>query len=73
MKREWQTEANRIEIRWTGLQMEDGSDRSWLNEFSDCRDSIPTPLVPDLCAHSPLGSGEWMVPWDARWTRPDKM
>jgi len=30
------------------------------------------PAVPDFTTHSLLGSGEWFVPWNARWSVPGK-
>jgi hypothetical protein len=31
-----------------------------------------TASVPNFGAHSPLGSGEWIAPWDMRWSVPTK-
>lgn len=68
----WQTGSSHIELRWTELTRNAPPDRSWLQDFPAGHEALLAPLVPDLSAHSPLGSGEWMVPWDARWSLPEK-
>lgn len=42
-------------------------DRPWLQEASPSVNRSITPVIPDFTKHSPLGSGEWYVPWNARW------
>ena len=50
----------------------DGSDNgacipNWIEESSNKFCGSFVQPIPDFAAHSPLGSGEWFVPWDMRW------
>ena len=31
-----------------------------------------TNQIPSFARHSPLGSGEWIAPWNVRWSVPTK-
>jgi hypothetical protein len=66
MKIAWQAEAGSLACNWAEA-LESGRSRpDWLQEAST--DVAATPQIPDFAAHSPLGSGEWIVPWNARWS-----
>ena len=43
----------------------------WAVEPSDNTHNATSP-VPNFAEHSPLGSGEWMAPWNVRWSVPRK-
>lgn len=67
MNTAWQSESGSIECRWA-LALESGGAPSWLKERSakeTRRDYVPP--LPNFAEHSPFGSGEWIVPWGARW------
>ncbi len=72
MKTLWRAQADGIVCRWSetgeGIQY----NPPWLRESSQNVDRSVTPTVPDFTAHSPVGSGEWFVPWNARWNIPGK-
>jgi hypothetical protein len=72
MKTSWQTEADRIVCRWSEAGKHVQYNPLWLQDVSRSIDTrIPT-AVPDFTTHSLLGSGEWFVPWNARWSVPGK-
>ena len=67
----WQAETGLIECRWSPA-LEPRNDKPlWLQELSamESRQGFSPPL-PNFAAHSPFGSGEWFVPWSARWRVP---
>jgi len=72
MKTSWQTEANQIVCRWPEAGKHVEYNPPWLQEALQSVDRSATPALPDFAAHSPLGSGEWFVPWNARWSVPGK-
>ena len=43
----------------------------WAVEPSDNTHNATSP-VPSFGSHSPLGSGEWIAPWNARWSVPNR-
>jgi len=43
----------------------------WAIEPSDNSHNATSP-VPSFAHHSPLGSGEWIAPWNVRWSVPTK-
>ncbi len=43
----------------------------WAIESSDNTYNATTP-VPSFARHSPLGSGEWIAPWNVRWRVTNK-
>ncbi len=72
MKTSWQMEAGRVVCRWAGTESRVLYNAPWLEEASRSVDRSVGPAVPDFATHSPLGSGEWFVPWNARWSVPGK-
>ena len=72
MKTSWQTEADGIVCRWSETGERIQYNPLWLQEASRSVDRSIPPAVPDFSTHSPLGSGEWFVPWNARWNVPGK-
>jgi hypothetical protein len=68
----WQTETGSLERRWSALLDRQQYNPAWLErESSEASDST-LPSTPDFAAHSALGSGEWFVPWNARWSLPTR-
>jgi hypothetical protein len=45
------------------------SDAPWMRGISESGPEKASP-IPDFAGHSPFGSGEWYVPWNARWNTP---
>ncbi len=72
VKTSWQTEAGRIVSRWNEAGKRIEYSPLWLQVASQSVDRSVKPEVTNFTAHSPLGSGEWFVPWNARWNVPGK-
>jgi hypothetical protein len=72
MKTAWQTETGSLECRWAGLPDRKPYNSAWFQQASSEAYESALPPVPDFAAHSPLGSGEWFVPWSARWCVPTR-
>ena len=70
MKTSWKEETDRLVCRWSPPEELNRHSPPWLAELSTSSIESPAPPVPDFAAHSPLGSGEWFVPWNARWSLP---
>lgn len=70
MKARWQTEPGRILCRWSGTGECTRYNPPWMQDASGRIDGHVSPAVPDFTMHSPLGSGEWYVPWRLRWSVP---
>jgi hypothetical protein len=70
MNTSWKTETDHLVCRWSHPGERNLRNPSWLPELSTVVDEIPMPPVPDFAAHSLMGSGEWFVPWNARWGVP---
>jgi hypothetical protein len=70
MKSSWQNDTENLSCRWSevGQRVQYASD--WIHETSNLQ-SGHLPPVPNFASHSPLGSGEWFVPWRLRWNVPD--
>ena len=68
----WQMEAEQILLRWSGLEMDPQRNQLWMEGLSQANDECLLPQLPDFAAHSPLGSGEWLTPWNARWSLPSR-
>jgi hypothetical protein len=66
MKTSWQTDADRIVCRWSETGERTQYNPPWLQQASQGVDRSVTLAVPDFASHSPLGSGEWFVPWNGR-------
>jgi hypothetical protein len=72
MNSAWQAQSGRLACRWSGLFEHAQYNPSWLQApESRVHDNAVVP-VPDFAAHSPLGSGEWFVPWNLRWSVPTR-
>jgi len=66
MNTTWQTESGSLECRWSGLvEHRPYTTDSPVEGSAKAEQSAFMPL-PDFAAHSPFGSGEWFVPWNAR-------
>ena len=72
MSTSWKTEADGILCRWSETGEGVRTDAALLQEASAGVDRSVTPGIPDFAAHSPMGSREWFVPWNARWGVPTK-
>lgn len=72
MKTSWQTEGDRIVCRWSEAGKRIQYNPPWLQEASRSVDKSVSPVIPDFTMHSPFGSGEWYVPWSARWNVPGR-
>jgi hypothetical protein len=70
MKASWQSESGGLLCRWSDLLEGDRSKSSITPEASTGINGSFLPLPPDFAAHSLLGSGEWYVPWNFRWSVP---
>jgi hypothetical protein len=73
MKTSWQAESGEIVCRWSVAQEHVPYNPPWIQEAANSLDRSVMPALPDFTLHSPLGSGEWFVPWSARWSVPGKM
>ena len=70
MKTLWQCESGRLECRWSALLDSNQSNSSITHEASSGVYASFVRALPDFAAHSLLGSGEWFVPWNLRWSIP---
>ena len=70
MKILWQSESGGLVCRWSDLLESDQSTSPVAREASTGVYARFVPPMPDFAAHSPLGSGEWFVPWNSRWSVP---
>jgi hypothetical protein len=70
MKSSWQTDTGNLSCRWSEVGQRVQYDSAWIQEMSVVQSGY-LPPVPDFASHSPLGSGEWFVPWRLRWNVPD--
>jgi hypothetical protein len=70
VKISWQGESGGLECRWSGLLDSNQSNPSITHEASSGVYASFVPPLPDFAAHSLLGSGEWFVPWNLRWSVP---
>jgi len=70
MNSTWQARSGHLACRWTGLFEPGRSTPTWLQESSQGASHNAVVPIPDFAAHSPLGSGEWIVPWNLRWSLP---
>ena len=70
MKTSWQGESGGLTCRWSDLLESDQSSSTLSQDASASAHASFVPLTPDFAAHSPLGSGEWFVPWNCRWSVP---
>ena len=68
MKTSWQAESGGLTCRWSDILEGDTSDSPTTLQSSTGTTGTFVPPMPDFAAHSPLGSGEWFVPWAARWS-----
>ena len=70
MNSAWQMESGRLTRRWSGVpEYSPYRPRRHQQESESLQGNI-LQLLPDFAAHSPLGSGEWIVPWNLRWSLP---
>jgi hypothetical protein len=70
VKISWQGESGGLECRWSNLLDSNQSNSSITHEASSGVYTSFVPPLPDFAAHSLLGSGEWFVPWNLRWSVP---
>jgi hypothetical protein len=78
MNGSWQAEDAHLRFRWSEIGEFAPYHPDWMEEASNGREpsrqaSTGSTPLPNFAAHSPLGSGEWFVPWDARWCVPGKL
>jgi len=66
----WSVEAGRLACRWSGIMERRRYTPAWFHGASPGAFENTAPPIPDFAAHSPLGSGEWIAPWRARWSLP---
>jgi hypothetical protein len=65
-----QGESGVLICRWSDLLEGDRSNSPISQDTSGESYASFLPPPPDFAAHSPLGSGEWFVPWNSRWSVP---
>ena len=70
MKASWETETGQLKCHW--CEGGQSVQRTGLEEVSETRDRSLAPTIPDFARHSPLGSGEWIAPWNVRWSLPTR-
>jgi hypothetical protein len=70
MKASWQSESGGLLCQWSDLLEGDRSKSPITPEASTGIYGSFLPPTPDFAAHSPLGSGEWYLPWNSRWIVP---
>jgi len=64
----WSVEGDRLACRWSEALESSHYNPEWFREASpSVFETTPAPF-PDFAAHSLLGSGEWIAPWQARWS-----
>jgi hypothetical protein len=68
----WNAESGRLACRWSGALDRNRYNATWLQEPSKGSGDNAVVPVPNFAAHSPLGSGEWFVPWNRRWSVPSR-
>jgi hypothetical protein len=73
MNTSWQTANPGIAPRWADPDVEAHYDLSWMEEMEDEIVTTAAEAVQDFATHSPLGSGEWFAPWNARWSLPGRL
>lgn len=66
MKASWQIEADGLVCRWSNPQ----ENTPLTQDASPKVQESFVQKLPGFAAHSPLGSGEWIAPWSARWSVP---
>jgi len=64
----WRVEGRGLARSWSIPREWSPHRPAWLEEPSLAAADNPAPPLPDFAAHSPLGSGEWIAPWHARWS-----
>lgn len=69
MNTRWESEPGRILCRWSEVGERTEYNALWMQEASTHTDCHASAAVPNFSMHSPLGSGEWFVPWRLRWVR----
>jgi hypothetical protein len=67
MMNSWQSESGSLVCRWSGL-VEPPSPAVLASLHEGYERFVPP--MPNFAAHSLLGSGEWFVPWNYRWSVP---
>jgi hypothetical protein len=70
MKTAWQDQSGCLVCRWSDLPESDESTAPVVREALTEPFERFEPSMPNFAAHSPLGSGEWFVPWNYRWRVP---
>jgi hypothetical protein len=73
MNTSWQTANKDIACRWAEPDVEFHYDLTWMEEVQGEIVTSGAGEIPDFAAHSPLGSGEWFAPWNARWSLPGRL
>lgn len=72
MKTSWQTETGGLLCRWSEVGEGMRSSAAWAEEAARSEDVKLSRALPDFAQHSLLGSGEWFVPWNLRWSVPGR-
>jgi hypothetical protein len=67
MKTSWQSESGGLVCRWSALLDDESNSPITLRASTEAYASFMPPM-PDFVTHSLLGSGEWYVPWNLRWS-----
>jgi len=70
MNSAWNADSGSLACRWSGALERDPSKLSGLQEQPAGEGHNAVVPIPNFAAHSPLGSGEWFVPWRLRWSVP---
>ncbi len=73
MQTSWQAVNGGITCEWTDPDVQTHCDLSWLEDIQDEIVTSGADEIPDFASHSPLGSGEWFAPWNARWSLPGRL
>jgi hypothetical protein len=71
MKVLWKTELDRLSCQWCDVGERIPLNTTWIQDAPESTSkNVQTPSL-NFTSHSPFGSGEWYVPWNARWNVPD--
>jgi len=70
MESSWQKGTEKLSCRWSEVGQRVQYASNWIHETSSLQSSH-LPAAPNFASHSPLGSGDWFVPWRLRWNVPD--
>lgn len=66
----WQTGPDGLACRWSEPAEPTPSHLIAIEENPGADFESYLDPLPDFAAHSLLGSGEWLLPWNVRWSKP---